>query len=290
MRSGGRDPVRSASLRTLGQREPGSRPVWLRVAVIALITAGAGVLVGSGDAFWLCLPGALLACASSRTRVGAALSTAAVTASAAAPSVAWVHVRPLPSPWLALLVPTASVVVLVAVRERLEREHAALREFALTDPLTRIANRRSLLARAEYEIARHTRTRRGFALVMLDLDGFKLINDRFGHAAGDDLLCDVAAALTRSMRAQDTVARIGGDEFCVLAPETDERGTYQLSARIALAVGDVAAGFEAIGASVGIAVFPDDGVAAAALLQAADQRLLSGKRERRRGRDHRRAA
>jgi diguanylate cyclase (GGDEF)-like protein len=216
--------------------------------------------------------------------------TAVVIASAAAPSVVWIHGRRLPSLVLALLVPAASVAVLVAVRERLERERDALGGFALSDPLTGIANRRSLLARADYEIARHTRARRRFALVMLDLDGFKLVNDRFGHAAGDDLLRDVATVLKRSMRTQDTIARIGGDEFCVLAPETDELGTHRLAARVARAVSDVTAGVEAIQASLGIAVFPGDGVKAAALMQAADQRLLSAKRERHRGRSQRRAA
>jgi len=290
MKSGGHDPVRIARLRTLGQDYPGSGAVAMRVAAIALTTVGAVALAGGGDAFWLCLPAVLLACATCRTRLGAALSTAAVIVSASAPSVAGLHVRPLPSLVLALFVPGASVTVLVAVRERLERERDALGEFALSDPLTGIANRRSLLACADYEISRHARARRNFALVMLDLDGFKLLNDRFGHAAGDDLLRDVATALKRSMRAQDTVARIGGDEFCVLAPETDELGTHRLAARVAQAISDVTAGVEAVRASVGIAVFPFDGVNAPALMRASDQRLLSAKRERQRSRAERRAA
>jgi diguanylate cyclase (GGDEF)-like protein len=200
------------------------------------------------------------------------------------------QVRPPPSLPLALFIPAASVGVLVAVRERLERERDAQRRFALCDPLTGIANRRCLRERIEYEVARHTRGRTSFALLMLDLDGFKVLNDRFGHAAGDDLLRDVAAAMERSLRLQDTVARIGGDEFCVLAPETDLPGARRLTARIESAVGDVTAGVEALRASSGVALFPDDGLSPNALLQTADQRLLSAKRERQRGRIRSRAA
>jgi diguanylate cyclase (GGDEF)-like protein len=182
------------------------------------------------------------------------------------------------------------VAVLVAVRERLEREREALRRFAVSDPLTGIANRRLLLARIEYEAARHTRARSSFAVLMLDLDGFKDLNDRFGHTVGDELLRDVASAMQGSVRGQDTVARIGGDEFCVLAPETDLPGTSRLVARIERAVGDVTAGVESLRASSGVALFPDDGVSPTALLHAADQRLLSAKRQRQRGRARRRAA
>jgi diguanylate cyclase (GGDEF)-like protein len=187
------------------------------------------------------------------------------------------------------LVLSASVTVLIAVRERLERERDALRNAAFTDPLTGIANQRVLRSRVEYEIARHARGRRSFALVMLDLDGFKALNDRFGHGAGDELLCDVATALTGAIRAQDTIARIGGDEFCVLAPETDAAGTSRLVTRITQTVLDATAGVQTLRASVGIAVFPDDGLNPTALLHTADQRLLSAKRERPRGRSRRAA-
>jgi diguanylate cyclase (GGDEF)-like protein len=252
--------------------------------MIALATGAAVVLAGGGESFWLYLPAALLACALSRTRASAAISTTAVIGSAAVPSVGWLSVRPIPSPLLALAVVAASVTVLIAVRERLEHERDRLRDVALTDPLTGIANRRLLLSRAEYEVARHARGRRRFALVMLDLDGFKALNDRFGHTAGDELLCDVATALTNAIRAQDTIARIGGDEFCVLAPETDARGTLRLVTRITQTVLDATAGVQTLRASVGIAVFPDDGANPTTLLDTADQRLLSAKRERGRSR------
>ncbi len=264
--------------------------VLLSVVAIATTTTVVVILAGGGDAFWLCLPSALLCSALCRTRIGVVLSTATVVALAIAPVVAAPHRGAPPGLPLVLLVPAASVAVLVAVRERLGRERDALRRFALTDALTGIANRRSLLARVEYEIARHTRTRRTFALLMLDLDGFKVLNDRFGHAAGDDLLRDVAAAMRSAIRSQDTVARLGGDEFCVLAPETDLAGTGPLSARIAGAVSDVTAGIETLRASYGVALFPDDGASPASLLHAADQRLLDAKREQRRGHAARRAA
>jgi diguanylate cyclase (GGDEF)-like protein len=260
------------------------------VVTIALLTAGVVVLAGGGDAFWLCLPPVLLVSALSRSRAGALVSAATVTAAAALPLAGWLSVTTLPSPLLTLLVLAASVAVLQAVRERQEREREALRNVALSDPLTGIANRRLLLSRADYEIARHMRSRQKFAVVMLDLDGFKLLNDRFGHAAGDELLCDVAASLTHAMRGQDTVARIGGDEFCVLAPETDHPHTRPLARRIADTVAEATAGIETLSASVGISVFPDDGTDASALLKAADERLLAAKRARRSGRPHQRAA
>jgi diguanylate cyclase len=269
---------------------PRSRLAVARVVLASLATAGVVVLAGGRGSFWLCLPVVLLASASFRTRLGAALCAATVVAFAAAPAVFLIHLRPLPSLPLVLVVPAASVAVLVAVRERLERERDALRRFALSDPLTGIANRRSLLERIEYEVARHTRARASFALLMLDLDGFKTLNDRFGHAAGDDLLRDVAVAVKHSIRAQDTVARIGGDEFCVLAPETDLPGTGRLAARIERAVTEVTAGVEALHVSSGVAVFPDDGVSTAVLLDAADRKLLSAKRGRGHGRVGRQAA
>lgn len=279
------------SVRAANSRHAGAAtPTVVRTAAIALATAGAVALTGGAGAFWLCLPGVLLACASTRTRAGAVLSATAVVAAAAAPILFVMPSGSRPSMPLALLVVVSSAAVLVGVRERLEREREVLREFALRDPLTGIANRRSLVSRAEYEIARHTRARSRFAVVMLDLDGFKPLNDRFGHAAGDDLLRDVATAVQRALRAPDTVARLGGDEFCVLAPETDEHGAAQLAARIEAAVMSVSAGVEALHASLGIAVFPTDGKGVAVLLQTADQRLLAAKRERHRSLARRRAA
>jgi diguanylate cyclase (GGDEF)-like protein len=196
--------------------------------------------------------------------------TAAVAAAAVGGEVAWLCVA-------------LSLACAAALGQRLavlERERDTLRRDALSDPVTGVANRRSLQARADYEIARHRRAGQSFALVMLDLDGFKALNDRFGHAAGDDLLRDVAGGLRRAMRAQDTVARFGGDEFCVLAPETDERGTAGLAAKVSQAVRDVSVGMETVGGSVGIALFPSDGKTAAELMHAADERLLDAKRRR----------
>jgi diguanylate cyclase (GGDEF)-like protein len=258
--------------------------------VIAVITAVIVAAAGGGEAFWLCLPGALLACSLARRRGESVASAAVVVGLAAVPLTGWLHTSPVPSPALTLLSLGASVAVSIAVRERLERERDALRNVALSDPLTGIANRRLLLSRADYEIARHRRAQRSFALIMLDLDGFKLLNDRFGHAAGDEVLCDVAAALTEAMRAQDTVARLGGDEFCVLAPETDRPHTLPLAQRIVDTVADATPGIETVTASVGVAVFPDDGISAGALLEAADERLLAVKRARGRSRVRRRAA
>ncbi len=258
-------------------------------AATAVLIAVLVLALGGGQAYWLCVPAVLLSSAGCRTRTGTAIVAAAIVAAAAGPAGLAHGWQTLPSAPLLVLVPALSAAVLLAVKERLESEREAMRRSALTDPLTGVANRRSFLSRIEYEISRHNRARRRFGVVMLDLDGFKALNDRFGHPAGDDLLRDVAAAIAQAVRDQDTVARMGGDEFCVLAPETDIGGTSQLADRIMRAVSSVTAGVDALGASTGVAVFPTDGKTTMLLIEAADQRLLDAKRRRGRGRARRAA-
>ena len=217
------DPVRELPNPT-SRRSPstGAGAVQLRVIAIALATIIVALALASANAYWLCLPGVLLAAGLASTTRGAALAAATVAA-AAEIALVLVSAGERPSLALAVVVPAGSVAVLVAVRRRFEQERELLRGVALSDPLTGVANRRLLFARADYEIHRHTRDRRSFALVMLDLDGFKRLNDTYGHAAGDEILCDVADALRAALRAQDTIARLGGDEFCVLAPRPTVR-------------------------------------------------------------------
>ena len=236
------------------------------VALIASVAAPSG--------FWACVPAALLLAASARSPAAtAAAGTAAVAA-------AWVPPADSPSPLLGLAVAGSSCAVLQAVRGRLERERDAMRRSALRDPLTGAGNRRGLDERITYEVARHARERRRFAVVAIDLDGFKAVNDRFGHPAGDELLRDVAAALSEAVREQDTVARLGGDEFCVLAPETDRHGAAHLAAKLERAIARVTTGIETLSGSVGVAVFPDDGGDAVAVLGAADKAQVEAKRAR----------
>jgi diguanylate cyclase (GGDEF)-like protein len=257
-----------------GSRQRGRSGLAVAAGVIALV-----VVVRQGALVWLCLPPALLLAAVAPQRPVAALR-ALVVAGLVDTAAALAGAPGRPSPALLAVVVAASAEVLASVGGRLQRERDLLRDYALSDPVTGVANRRSLLIRADYEIERHRRARASFALVMLDLDGFKGLNDRFGHAAGDDLLRDVAAALRRAMRAQDTVARFGGDEFCVLAPETDARGAGPLANKVTQAVSDVSVGLETVAGSVGVAIFPGDGVSVADLMHVADQRLLEAKRRR----------
>jgi diguanylate cyclase (GGDEF)-like protein len=107
------------------------------------------------------------------------------------------------------------------------------------------------------------------------------VNDRFGHHAGDELLRDVAAAMRDAVRDQDTVARLGGDEFCVLAPETGRDGGDRLAEKVRAAVRGVTTGFDSLSASVGVAVYPEDGATPLAVLDEADSAAIAAKRSRR---------
>ncbi|MDX6640805.1 MAG: diguanylate cyclase [Solirubrobacteraceae bacterium] len=157
------------------------------------------------------------------------------------------------------------------------------REMARTDALTGLANRRGfdqalVLALARGDIDRCRRAgddSPGAVLVLMDLDGFKRVNDSLGHAAGDELLRSVAAHCDAVVRPGDTLARIGGDEFAVVAPDAGAAGAHRLAAALHDAI--ASAGAEA---TIAWSVHPDDGLGESDMLRAADRRLYEGKAAR----------
>jgi diguanylate cyclase (GGDEF)-like protein len=169
---------------------------------------------------------------------------------------------------LPILVVAAGVVV--HLRERLTAAIEAVAAEARIDALTEVGNRRLLDERLRYELTRHRRTGRPLSLVVVDLDNFKAVNDVLGHPVGDQLLREVAAALVETVREQDTVVRQGGDEFAVLAPETDASEATLLVARIKHALRGLIAVGEPLSASAGSATFPADATSPELLLAQAD--------------------
>ena len=115
---------------------------------------------------------------------------------------------------------------------RLHRQTEQMTELAHTDPLTNLANRRFFMDQLEREFARARRHHRPISLIYLDLDGFKAINDRFGHLFGDDVLRGVSRSMQSILRSADLLARIGGDEFAVLLPETIQPGAVNVAAKL----------------------------------------------------------
>jgi len=166
-----------------------------------------------------------------------------------------------------------ALAAVVAERNRIEAE---LRHLAVTDPLTGLANYRQLVGVLEGEIQRSERTDRPFVVLLLDVDGLKRINDRYGHLVGSRALCRLAGALRRSCRVVDTTARYGGDEFAVVLPETTEEAGWGVAERIAdRLVSDQEN--PRVTVSVGMAVYPRDGSTTETLLSTADQELYAMK-------------
>ena len=170
--------------------------------------------------------------------------------------------------------------VLSALVAEYRRVEAQLRSLAVTDPLTGLSNYRKFIDTLDGEIRRADRTQRPFAVLFVDVDNLKLINDRLGHIIGNHALCRVANALRGSCRSIDTVARVGGDEFAIILPEGDEDAAHRVAARIDHRLTDERDGPPTT-VSVGIAVYPIDGDRTESLMSAADSALYEAKRRRR---------
>jgi diguanylate cyclase (GGDEF)-like protein len=172
-----------------------------------------------------------------------------------------------------------TLVLAAAVAQRKEAEER-LRRLAVSDPLTGLANYRQLVAALEREISRSSRTDRPFAVLLMDMDGLKGINDQFGHLVGSLALRRVAETLLGSGRGIDTAARFGGDEFALVLPETGDAAAWHVARRVAERVARDGEQ-PAISVSVGVAVYPRDGATLETLLSAADRSLYETKARRR---------
>lgn len=151
-----------------------------------------------------------------------------------------------------------------------------LRHQAFSDPLTGLANHRRLFEVLQAEICRSKRTEREFSVLLLDLDGLKEVNDRFGHLTGDRALCRLAQTLTECRRSIDTAARQGGDEFALVLPEAGA-GAARLVARRICDVLAKDTEEPSLSVSVGIGSFPKDADTVVTLLCAADRALYAMK-------------
>ena len=166
---------------------------------------------------------------------------------------------------------------------RLREGRTELERLTVTDELTGLANRRYLDDELERELQRHERHKRALAVLMLDVDRFKSLNDTHGHPAGDAVLRQLAAVLQATTRKGDTVARFGGEEFMVILPETPAAGALTLAEKIRTAIEAHSFSIDDKGATVratasfGLARFPDHGRTADALTEAADQALYRSK-------------
>jgi len=154
-------------------------------------------------------------------------------------------------------------------------------QLANHDALTGLPNRMLLMDRLAQLLPRMTRQEKHLALMFLDLDDFKQINDTYGHGVGDQLLQFVAERLRASVRAEDTVARMGGDEFVILVENAESRAALDaVSTKIRQKLSDGLAMEDQpirVRISIGIALFPEDGDTPDALIKAADLRMYAGK-------------
>jgi len=170
------------------------------------------------------------------------------------------------------------VIIDISVRKRMEEE---LKHQAATDALTGVDNRRAFLNKAQEEFARAQRYKRDFALLLLDVDKFKFVNDRYGHLVGDRVLRDVVLACKSALRETDILARIGGEEFAVILLESEIDTAYHVALRIQEKVKEVIVQAEEnqiqVTVSIGIAMRNDGDTNLESIYKRADDALYEAK-------------
>lgn len=211
-------------------------------------------------------------------------------AAAVEAAAAWISARGTPEPWAAALGVAMELIVFVGAAYTIARLRWHLsyeRHLSHTDPVTGIGNLRSFEEAARRELSRMARRTSPISVAYFDVDHFKDVNDRHGHAAGDLLLRAIGAALRGSVRTLDTVARVGGDEFVVLFPETDSATCRRAVERVRGLLGEAvaAAGCDCT-FSVGAVTFVTPPRGVAELIQASDKAMYAVKRDRRDGAEY----
>ncbi len=195
-------------------------------------------------------------------------------------SVYWGHsiITRVPSE----LAPDAYALLIRDIDDRRETVESLVKA-ATSDPLTGVANRRALYEAADIELARYARKPRDIALLLIDIDLFKQVNDTHGHPVGDEVIRNLAAVLLRSVRSIDTVARIGGEEFAVMLPSTGQAMAVRVAERIRanVAAQRIVAGATEIEyrVSVGVAFVSPEMRGIDDLIMAADLALYDAKRQ-----------
>ena len=195
-------------------------------------------------------------------------------------------------PTLSLTLAALAVTGLVSVRQiisqrdlldahrQLSAAHAKLALLARADPITALPNHRALASTIDAELARSKRHERSCALLFLDIDHFKEINDACGHAAGDRALRELGELVNKALRSMDTLGRWGGEEFVAVLPEIDAEHAMTIAERVRQTIAahlfDIAGGTH-LTVSLGVATYPHDGSTRGALLDAADRAMYAAK-------------
>lgn len=172
----------------------------------------------------------------------------------------------------------AVVGVAIAGLSQLRRTQARLQLLATHDPLTNVLNARSFSNVMSHELGRQRRYGRSLALIYLDLDDFKAVNDAHGHATGDAVLRLVADATRSAVRQTDIVGRLGGDEFAVLMPETEGTVAHAAATRLVAGIRTVFRGTPSVTASIGVVAATGTEAGTDELLRKADQAMYQAKR------------
>ncbi len=175
---------------------------------------------------------------------------------------------------------TYLVVVGVAIAglSQLRRTQVQLQQLATRDPLTNVLNARAFSGELAQELTRNRRYGRPLALIYLDLDDFKKVNDAHGHATGDAVLRLVADAMRATVRQADSVGRLGGDEFAVLMPETEGSVAHGAATRLVTSIRTVFRGTPPVTASIGVVSVTGTEAGTDELLRKADQAMYEAKR------------